>query len=92
MRIEELMEKKVMGQQGRILGDVCDVEFDEKTYQLTQICIKIGDDVAKEIGLEKSRLRGSIKVDVPVTVIKAIKDVVLIDRTAKELGAIATKR
>ncbi|MDQ1279481.1 MAG: hypothetical protein QG670_743 [Thermoproteota archaeon] len=92
MRMDDFMGKKVIGQQARLLGDVCDIEFDEKTMQITKICVQIKDDVAEEIGLDKSILRGSIKIDIPVTVIKAISDVVMLDRSAKELGTIAIKR
>ena len=92
LRMDDLMGKKVMGQQAKLLGDVCDIEFDEKTMMIKKICVQIKDDVAEEIGLDKSRLRGSIKIDIPVTLIKAISDVVMLDRSVKELGTIAVKR
>ncbi len=91
MRLDDLMGKKVVGTQAKTLGEVCDVEFDEKMLQLTKICVKLNDDAAEEMGLKKPKL-GSVKVDVPITVIKAIGDVIALDKSAKELGPIAVKR
>jgi len=43
------------------------------------------------MGFKKPRL-GSIRVDLPVEVIKAIGDVVSIERSADQLGSVAKRR
>lgn len=90
--MHDFMEKKVIGAQANILGNVCDVEFDEKTMQLTKFCVKLNENVIEEMGLKKPRLIGDVRVDIPVTEIKAIQDVITLNRSAKELGPFVEKR
>ncbi|MDQ1280520.1 MAG: hypothetical protein QG670_1783 [Thermoproteota archaeon] len=91
MHMEELIGKKVVETQAKVLGEVIDIEFDEKTMQLTKICLKLNENIVEEMGLKKPRLIGSVKADLPITVIKAISDVVTLNRSAKELGPIAVQ-
>ena len=91
MRIDDLMGKPVVGDGAMVLGQVCDVEIDEKTLRVTGICVKLNENAVEPMGFKKPRL-GSIRVDLPVEVIKAIGDVVSIERSADQLGSVAKRR
>ncbi|MCJ7634166.1 PRC-barrel domain-containing protein [Candidatus Bathyarchaeota archaeon] len=92
MHIDQLMKRAVMGSDAFVVGHVNDIEFDEKSMKLTSICLKLDDKAIEPMGLKKPRLGGNVRIAIPVSVIKAIGDVVNLDRSAGELGALAKRR
>lgn len=92
MRIDQLIGKPVIGARAQVLGEVCDIEINEKTMKLVSICVKLNDDAIEPMGFKKPRLRGSVRVDIPIDIIKAIGDVVNVDKSADELGTIVKRR
>lgn len=91
MRVDELVGTVVVGAGAQVIGEVCDIQFDEKTMNLTGICIKLNENVLESMRMKKPRF-GSVRVDVPIEVIKVIGDVVSLDKTAQDLGPIAKRR
>jgi sporulation protein YlmC with PRC-barrel domain len=92
MRMDELMGKTVIGANAQVLGEVSDVEFNLSTWKITNICIKLIDNVIEPLGFKKPRLRGSVIVEMPVEPIKAVGDVVSIDKSLEELRSIIKRR
>ncbi len=91
MNMGHLLNRPVMGSDAFIIGHVNDVEFDEKSMRLTHICLKLEDKAIEPMGLKKPRL-GGLKVSIPVGLVRAIGDVVDLDRSSRDLGAFARRR
>lgn len=91
MRVDDLIGRAVVGAGAQVVGEVCDVQFDERTMKFTDICIKLNENALESMGIKKPRF-GSVRVDIPIEVVKAIGDVVSVDKTAQELGPIAKRR
>jgi sporulation protein YlmC with PRC-barrel domain len=87
----ELIGKMVVGEQAQTIGEVSDIEFDEKTMKLTNIYVKLKENAIETMGLKKPRL-GSVKVDIPVDAIKAISDIVALNKSTQELKTIVRRR
>ena len=92
MRIDELMGKTVIGANAQVLGEVSDIEFNHSTWKITNVTIKLIDNIIEPLGFKKPRLRGSVMVEMPVEPIKAIGDVISIDKNVEELRSILKRR
>lgn len=78
-----IIGKKVICANGYILGEVKGANIDTKTWQITQVYLKLTDTAAEELGYKK-RFRSS-NVAMPVKFIKAVADVVTVYPSLKEL-------
>jgi sporulation protein YlmC with PRC-barrel domain len=81
---EALLDKKVVGAGGYILGEVQGVSIDTKMWQISQLQIKLTDNAAQELGYKK-RFGDSV-VNMPVTMVQAVGDVINVSASLKELG------
>ena len=91
MREDQLEGRGVIDSEAKVLGYVSDVEFEIKTWKITHIGVKLADSAVEELGYRKPRL-GSVVVNIPVTTVKAVSDVIALDRSAKELRSVAERR
>ena len=55
----ELIGKMVVGEQAQTIGEVSDIEFDEKTMKLTNIYVKLKENAIETMGLKKPDLEAS---------------------------------
>jgi len=81
--VEKLNGKKVIGAKAFALGEVKGIEVDTDNWEVTHLHVKLTDEAATELGFKK-RFRSSV-VCMPVTLIKAVGDVVTIDKSVEEL-------
>lgn len=88
MRVHQFMGKEVIAGKAFLLGEVCDIEFDENTMKNNNISVKLNDSAIEPLGLKKPRLRGSVIVDIPVEAIDVIGDVVNLNKSVEELKQI----
>ena len=91
MRVEQLDGKGVIDSEAKVLGYVSGIEFDIKSWKVTHICVKLADSAVEDLGYKKPRL-GSITINVPVEVIKAVRDVIALDRSTRELRSVIERR
>ena len=91
MRVEQLEGKGVIDSEARVLGYVSGIEFDIKNWKITHLSIKLTDEATEAFGYKKPRL-GSIVVNVSIGVIKAVRDVIAIDRGVNGLRKIVERR
>lgn len=91
MRVEQLEGKGVIDSEARVLGYVSGIEFDIKNWKITHLSVKLTDEATEAFGYKKPRL-GSIVVNVSIGVIKAVRDVIAIDRGVNELRKIIERR
>jgi len=92
VRQEQLEGKGVVDSEAKVLGYVCGIEFDIKDWGVTHLCVNLTDDAVEILGYKKPRFFGSIVINIPVEVVKAISDVVALDRSAKELRNLVERR
>jgi len=82
--IDELVGKKVITARAYILGDVQGAEVDVDNWRITHLQVKLSDKASTDLGFKK-RFRSST-VCMPVTLIKAVGEVVTIDKSLEELS------
>lgn len=90
MKSGDIIGKKVLGSEAQILGKIYEIEIDKDTWVVSDICVDLDKDVMEKMGFQKPRL-GGIKVNIPVTEINAISDVVSLKKSAVELKGIAKR-
>ncbi len=81
---EKLIGKKVVNSTGYILGEVKNADFDDKTWRIGVLHVKLADVAAEELGFKK-RFRKSM-VCLPVRLVIAVADVVTVRGSLKELS------
>jgi sporulation protein YlmC with PRC-barrel domain len=81
---DTLLGKKVIGIGGYIIGEVKGARIDTKTWQISDLYVKLTDTAADELGFKK-RFRSST-VCMPVRFVKAIGDVVTIAPSLTKLS------
>ena len=91
MRSGELIGKRVIGGQAQILGRIEEVEFDTTTWKITAIIMKLERTLVEDMGFEKPRIMGNVKVSLPIEVVNAVSDFVSLKRSAIELKEMARK-
>jgi sporulation protein YlmC with PRC-barrel domain len=82
--VDELSGKNVIGADGIVLGDVKGTEVNTSTWQMTNLRVKLSSQASGNLGFKK-RL-GSSTVCVPVSLITAVGDVVVVGKTLDELS------
>ena len=82
--VDKLINKKVIGTDGYIVGDVKDLEADTSNWQITHLQVKLSDQAAEEMGFKKM-FRRSSTVCIPVSYVSAIGDIVPVNKSAAEL-------
>ena len=82
--IGKLVNKKVIGTDGYIVGDVRGLEVDTSNWQITHLQVKLSEQATEEMGFKKM-FRRSSTVCVPVSYVSAIGDIVTVNKSAAEL-------
>ena len=82
--IDKLVGKKVITARAYILGEVNGAEADVENWRITHLKVKLTDKAATDLGFKK-RFRSST-VCMPITLIKAVWEVVTIDKSLEELS------
>jgi sporulation protein YlmC with PRC-barrel domain len=85
--VSELNGKKVIGASAFTLGEVEGAEVEIKNWQITHFQVKLTNEATERLGFKKPVI-GHLVVLLPVTTIKAVGDVVSLDRSIEELKGI----
>jgi sporulation protein YlmC with PRC-barrel domain len=81
--VDKLKGKTVIDTKAYALGEVSGAEVDTETWEVTHLRVKLTEAAATELGFKK-RFRSST-VNMPVTLIAAVGDVISIDKSIQEL-------
>jgi len=79
-----LFGKNVVGEDARVIGESTGAQIDLPRWLITHIQVKLTDEVTRELGYKKPFL-GSVEVLLPVGFIKAIGDLISVNKNIKEL-------
>jgi sporulation protein YlmC with PRC-barrel domain len=85
--VNALNGKNVMGTSAVSMGEVEGAEFDPKTWQITDLRVKLNDDAVKQFGFKKHAL-SHVMILLPVGTVKAVGDVVSLSNSVEELKGI----
>lgn len=85
--INELNGKKVISANASTLGEVEGAELDTKNWQITHLQVKLTSEATERFGFKKPMI-GHLVVLLPVTIVKAIGDVISLDKSIEELKSI----
>ena len=85
IRPDQLGGKKVIDSEAQIMGDVCGMEFNVSGWKVTHVCVNLSDKAIETLGYKKPRFLGKVLVDIPVELVKAVSDVVSLDKTTNEI-------
>jgi sporulation protein YlmC with PRC-barrel domain len=90
--MDELKGKKVVGANALILGDVEGGEVDVKTWQITHLHVSLTKESTEQLAFKKPTL-GHFVVFLPISIVKAVGDVVSLDKSIIELkGLLEVKK
>jgi sporulation protein YlmC with PRC-barrel domain len=81
--VDNLNGKEVISEKAFTLSEVKGAEVDTDNWKITHLHVKLADEAATELRLKK--LFSSSIVCMPVNFIKAVGDVITIDKSVEEL-------
>jgi sporulation protein YlmC with PRC-barrel domain len=84
LRPEKLEDKNVIDSKARIIGEAAGIEFDVSDWKVTHLCINLSDDAIEALGYKKPFI-GRVLVDVPVDIVKEVKDVIVMKQSLAEI-------
>ena len=81
----ELRGRTVIGADGNAIGEVLGIVFDNETWSVTALRLRLRGQVASQIGVDHSLFRPST-VEVPINQIQSAGDAVVLSVPASALG------
>lgn len=84
VEVTQLFWKKVVTSDAFALGEIHSAVLDLDTWKLTSFYVALNDEAAKRLGFESPFL-GKVMVCLPVSVIEAIQDTAVLNKTLDEL-------
>jgi sporulation protein YlmC with PRC-barrel domain len=83
--VNTLLGKTVLGADARVVGNVTGVEVELlPAWKITHLHASLTEETTRELGYKKPFL-GSVEVLLPVSIVKAVGDLVSIDKKIEEL-------
>jgi sporulation protein YlmC with PRC-barrel domain len=84
MKISSLNGMKLITSDAYTLGEIEGAEANTATWQITHLHISLNREAAKEMGY-KSPVLGHTVLCLPVSIVKAVGNVMTLDKTLQEL-------
>jgi sporulation protein YlmC with PRC-barrel domain len=84
MKVSKLNGTKVITANAYVLGEVDGAHVDIDTWKVTHLDVNLTNEATTELGFKKPFL-GSMKVCLPVTIIKEFGDVITLENSLQEL-------
>jgi len=85
VNVNTLLGKNVVGDDARLIGNVTGVEVELlPTWQITHLHVSLTEEATRELGYKKPFL-GSVEVLLPISIIKAVGDLISLDKKVAEL-------
>ena len=83
INFEKMIGLQVVTSGAHILGEVKGAKIDTKTWEVKFLNVKLSDKAADRLGMKK-RFRSS-QISIPITMVKAVAELVTIDKSMEEL-------
>ena len=80
VNVNVLLGKTVVGDDARLIGSVTGVEVELlPKWQITHLHVSLTEETTRELGYKKPFL-GSVEVLIPISIVKAIGDMISLDK------------
>jgi len=84
MKVANLNGKQVITSEAQVLGEVDGAEMNIDEWQVTGLHVNLTKEIIERFNFKKPLL-GSVIVCLPVKTVKAVGDVIALDKTVEEL-------
>jgi len=85
VNVNALLGKNVVADDARLIGNVTGVEVELlPTWQITHLHVSLTEETTRELGYKKPFL-GSVEVLLPISIVKAVGDLISLDRKVTDL-------
>lgn len=85
VNVNTLLGKNVVGDDARLIGNVTGVEVELlPKWQITHLHVSLTEETTRELGYKKPFL-GSVEVLIPISIVKAVGDLISLDKKIAEL-------
>jgi sporulation protein YlmC with PRC-barrel domain len=84
MKVANLNGKEVVTSEAQVIGEVEGAEVDTDTWKVTHLRISLIKDISDKFNFKKPFF-GSVTVSLPVANIKAVGDVIALNKTIEDL-------
>ena len=84
MKVANLNGKRIITSEAQVLGEVEGVEIDISEWKVTGLHINLEKEIIGKFNFKKP-LFGSVVVLLPITTVKAVGDVIALNKTIEEL-------
>jgi len=84
MKVSKLNGMKVITANAYVLGEVDGAEVEPDKWKVTHLDVNLTNEATKELGFKKPFL-GSVKICLPVAIIKEFGDVITLKNSLQEL-------
>ena len=84
IKVSKLNGMKVITANAYVLGEVDGAEVDTEKWKVTHLDVNLTNEATKELGFKKPFL-GSVKICLPVAIIKEFGDVITLKNSLQEL-------
>jgi len=85
VNVNILLGKSVVADDARLVGSVTGVEIELlPTWQITHLHVSLSEETTKELGYKKPFF-GSVDVILPISIVKAVGDLISLDKKITEL-------
>ncbi len=84
MKSANLNGKQVITSEAHVLGEIDGVEIDVSTWTISHLHVSLLKNIVKSFNFKKPRF-GSITVCLPISSIKAVGDVISLNKSIEEL-------
>jgi len=84
LKVANLNGKKVITSEAQVLGEVDGAEVDIGGWKVTGLHVNLTKEIIERFNFKKPLL-GSVIVCLPVNTVKAVGDVIALDKTVEEL-------
>lgn len=85
VNVNILLGKNVVGDDARLIGNVTGIEVELlPTWQITHLHVSLTEETTRELGYKKPFL-GSVEVLIPISIVKAVGDLISLDKKTAEL-------
>ncbi len=85
VNVNTLLGKNVVGDDARLIGSVTGVEVELlPTWQIAHLHVSLTEETTRELGYKKPFL-GSVEVLIPISIVKAVGDLISLNKKTAEL-------
>lgn len=87
-KFSELSGKDVISQDGRDIGSVSDIVFDDASWHIDTLVVKLARDLLESFHMKRPMF-GTQTIQIPTTHVSGVGDKVILHKTLAELTALA---